>query len=179
MKKTLLISVLSAGIFTANAQLTDNVTLNIKIKPLQSIMVNPTSKTVDLVYSTADDFLKGVNVTQTNHLTVFSTGAFEIKVKPNAANLTSGASTIPVSDVTILATQSAGQSATNGLTGFTGTEIFLDSTKEVKIGGSTTSGGGPVDVKYGAGKDNKYLNRVNGKAETTYTVGLVYTIIAL
>lgn len=179
MKKIFLFFVLLAGIFTANAQLTDNVTLNVKIKPLQSIVVNPSSKTVDLVYSTEDDFLKGVSVTQLKHLKVFSTGAFEIKVKPNAANLTSGANAIPVGDISILATQNAAQSSTNGLTGFTGTETFLVASTDVKIGGSNSFGSGEIDVKYGAAKDNKYLNRVIGKTETTYTVSLVYSIIAL
>lgn len=179
MKKINLFFVLVAAIFTANAQLTDNVTLNVKIKPLQSIVVNPSSKSVDLVYSTEDHFLKGVSVTQLKHLKVFSTGAFEVKVKPAAATLTSGANSIPVGDISILATQNATQSPTNGLTGFTGTEIFLVAGSDIKIGGSTSFGSGEIDVKYGAAKDNKYLNRVIGKTETTYTVSLVYTIIAL
>ena len=60
----------------------DNVTVNIKFKPIQSIVVNPAAdhQTVDLVYATKDDYANGVSETRDNHLEIFSTGGFEVKV---------------------------------------------------------------------------------------------------
>ncbi|MEA5044149.1 MAG: hypothetical protein VB075_06160, partial [Petrimonas sp.] len=40
---------------------TDNVTLNIKFKPVQSITVNPAQKTVDLKYYTLENYRDGVS----------------------------------------------------------------------------------------------------------------------
>ncbi len=65
------------------SQTSDNVTLNVTLNPIQSLIVNPQQKTVDLTYSTKADYLNGVISKQENHLTVFSTGGFEIKVKSN------------------------------------------------------------------------------------------------
>ena len=59
----------------------DQVTVNIKFQPIQSIVVNPVSETVDLVYAEKEDYNNGVYKTIADHLTVFSTGGFVVNVK--------------------------------------------------------------------------------------------------
>lgn len=177
MKKAIVFLGLLGG-FAANAQATGDVTLNVNLYPLQSIVVNPT-KTVDLDYKTSADYLGGVSKTETNHLTVFSTSAFDIKVKTANTALTSaaaGSTAIPLNDIKIVATQGTAGTTSNLLT-FTGTPVTLSATEQV-IGGSTAAGSGNIDVKYAAAGNNDYLSRVVGAAKTTYTANLTYSIIA-
>jgi hypothetical protein len=61
----------------------DQVTVNLKFKPVQSIVVNPVQKPLTLTWymqrrMTTDN---GVSKTITDHLTVFSTGGFVVSVK--------------------------------------------------------------------------------------------------
>ncbi|ACU08634.1 hypothetical protein FIC_02199 [Flavobacteriaceae bacterium 3519-10] len=187
MKKGILFIGLLGGLFAANAQTastytnagpaTGNVTLNVNLYPLQSITVNPSSSVVNLDYKTSADYLGGVNKTEANHLTVFSTGAFDVKVKSNAASLTgpTGTTAIPLKDIQILATQGS----TNPLTGFTPlTAVTLTQNDQI-IGGSDTFGSGNINVNYKAAGNNEYLSRVvKGTTPTTYTASLTYSIIA-
>src|SRR5690554_6089287 len=89
---------------------TDDVTLNIVLKPIQSIVVNPATdhKTVDLVYSTMDNYKNGVQAVKEKHLTVFSTGGFQVKVKSGEFSPSETGRTINASDVTVLATNASG-----------------------------------------------------------------------
>src|SRR5690554_515498 len=88
---------------------TDDVTLNIVLNPIQSIVVNSATdhKAVDLVYTTMKDYNDGVSKTKGRHLTVFSTGGFEVKVS-SGEFLTNGTTDIDASDVTVLATNASG-----------------------------------------------------------------------
>ncbi len=185
MKKTILLAFLGAGLFTANAQTTnttsgpvsDNVTLNVNLYPLQSIVVNPSSKEVNLDYKTPADYLGGVNKTEDNHLEVFSTGAFVVNVKSTVSSLTGEGEAIPLNNIKIHATQGNTATTGNPLTGFSGTEVTLSET-DTSIGGSDTAGSGKINVNYSAASNNDYLSRVVGGAKTTYTANLVYSIIA-
>src|SRR5690554_4456234 len=58
----------------------DLVSLNIVLSPLQSIVVNPTQKVVNLVYENADNYNEGVIHELADHLTINSTGGFEVTV---------------------------------------------------------------------------------------------------
>ena len=181
MKKGILFIGLLGGLFAANAQdsKTANVTLNVNLYPLQSITVNPSSSVVDLDYKTSADYLGGVNKTEANHLTVFSTGAFDVKVMSNDVSLTgpSGTTAIPLSDIKILASQGTTATTSNPLT-FTGSVVTLSATEQV-IGGSSTYGSGNIDVNYKAAGNNEYLSRVvKGTTPTVYTASLTYSIIA-
>src|SRR5690554_7051473 len=56
------------------------VKLNIVLNPIQTIIVN-TQQDVDLVYKTIDNYGEGVLTTIKDHLKIFSTGGFEVKVE--------------------------------------------------------------------------------------------------
>jgi hypothetical protein len=91
------------SVFAQTTNNTDNVTLNIKLNPIQTIQVN--QKTVDIVYSKIDDYQNGVSEFRENHLQVFSTGGFFVTVKSNSDYLTSENNTnkIDAKDITVIA----------------------------------------------------------------------------
>ena len=106
------------GLFAESPTTTADVTLNIVLNPIQSIVVNPANdhKTVDLVYSTMKDYNDGVSKTKEKHLTVFSTGGFEVKVSSEEFLTNETGRTINASDVTVLATNVEGNNVTNTAT---------------------------------------------------------------
>jgi len=184
MKKVILaavalISVVFAG--TAHAQSkTDNVTVNIKLKPIHTLVVNAGQKIVDLVYTTEDDYNDGVaSPVLADHLKIFSTGAFEIQVK-TGGNFESNPSGESIDASSVTVTPSAG--TTKASTGAVYTEKTLSNSDQQII--SNTAGGRDltVNVKYaGAGAD-AYINKFSksrGVSENVFTAQVTYTILAL
>jgi hypothetical protein len=76
-------------------------TVNIELNAIQAILVNDDQ--VNLNYTTLDDYNQGVEITMTDHLTVYSVGGFIVKVKSNG-DFINGSNSIPASDVKITAT---------------------------------------------------------------------------
>ena len=68
------------SVFAQTTNNADNVTLNIILNPIQTIQVNSEQKTVDIVYSDIGHYQNGVSEFRENHLQIFSTGGFEVKV---------------------------------------------------------------------------------------------------
>lgn len=80
MKKSILVAVavMVAGIFTVNAQTTGNVTVNINLKKFQTLTVNQAE--VNINFEDEADYTNGASSAVMNdHLTVSSTGAFQVK----------------------------------------------------------------------------------------------------
>lgn len=171
-----LVSVIFAG--TANAQTaTDNVTVNIKLQPIHTIVVNSGQKTVNLTYTTKDHYDQGVNVDQADHLEIFSTGAFEVRVKTNG-DFKSGSEAIDANTVKL--TPSAG--TTKAISGSpTYTAVNLSGSDQPFIKSSAGGRDMKVSVNYkGAGSD-EYLNKFSksrGASENVYTAQVTYTILA-
>lgn len=158
---------------------TDDVTLNIVLKPIQSIVVNPATdhKTVDLVYSTMDNYKNGATeVVKVKHLTVFSTGGFQVKVN-SGEFLTNGTTNIDASDVTVLATNASGNNVANTAT----TAVSLGLTEGTLI--TSTEGGRSLeyDVTYNneLGKNDAYINLYEKDGVNTFTTTVTYTIAAM
>lgn len=156
---------------------TDNVTVNIRFKPIQAIVVNPSQKTVDLVYETKDHYASGVSSEQKDHLTVFSTGGFQVNVKSNGEfKRGDGAEVISAGDVKILASL-----GTNTAVGeFNEQALTTGDTPII-----TASEGGSVlnyNIKYdntAAGASYQYINRyIHDDAESVYTAQVTYTIVS-
>lgn len=155
---------------------TDNVTLNIKFKPVQSITVNPAQKTVDLKYYTLENYRDGVSTKMDDHLTVFSTGGFVVSVSTTTDKFVrSAGGEIPVSDITVTAENGTTTNST-----FTPEEVSLSIAPKALI---TTNAGGN-ELKYNitynntvAGKDYNYINNyIHPDAESVYTATVTYTI---
>jgi hypothetical protein len=159
---------------------TDNVTVNIKFSPIQSIVVTSAQKNVDILYASTDHYNNGVSVTKDDHLTVFSTGGFQVSVGTTTANFTragAGGGDIPVADVTVKA---ANGSTTNPEPTFA--DVALSTTPAALI--TTTKGG--RDLKYSVTYDNteggsdKYIDKYisSDGTESVYTATVTYTIAA-
>lgn len=57
------------------------VRLNIVLNHVQNLTVNASQESTTLTYNTVEDYKKGVEVVQKEHLNVFSTSPFVVKVK--------------------------------------------------------------------------------------------------
>lgn len=58
----------------------NSVTLNVNLYPIQTLMVNTSQKDVNLEFKTREDYRNGVVSQQQDHLTIYSTGGFQVKV---------------------------------------------------------------------------------------------------
>ena len=171
MKNLIIASFIVLGLSTVQAQ---NVTLNVKLKPIQTLVINTAQRSVDLEYSSKDDYKNGVTSTNNDHLSIYSTGGFEVKVKSNTVAMTNGAKTINTSSIQL--TPTAGSKAVSGATY---SIITLAETEKVIV--SSTSGGVDknISVAYkGAGADAYLDNYIAGQTPTVYTTELTYTIVS-
>src|SRR5690606_10684104 len=113
------------GAIPSNA--TDQTTLNVILNPIQTLVVNPAQKTVDLEYKNISDYAAGVSSTQEDHLKIYSTGGFIVTVQSAIDDMAraKGSETISASTIKI----KAENGSTNALTGATvGTEVSLSTT---------------------------------------------------
>ena len=170
-----------ASLFSVNSVMaestpseTDQVTVNIKLNPIQTITVNHESVLIE--YITKDDYNDGVSKKMDNHLTVFSTGGFEVQVKANSNFIRSEETDyIPASDVIIRPT---------ALDGYTVSETNLEVNSYKPI---ITSENGGRDISFGITYDNtqgggdKYIDKYDDKDVTkdnTFTAKVEYLIVA-
>nr|WP_314498754.1 hypothetical protein [uncultured Chryseobacterium sp.] len=172
MKKLIIASLVLLGAVTINAQ---NVTLNVRLKPIQTLIVNNLQKTVNLDYVTKDDYNNGVSSVNTDHLNIYSTGGFQVKVKSANAALQNGAKTIQSNTIQIKAT--AGSEAVNGAQYAQNVQLSANETTLV-----TSSNGGvnkKISIEYKGAGGNAYLdNYIAGQDPTVYTTELTYTIVS-
>ena len=177
MKKTFFLLSMLAGVLTAQAQVSDNATVNVKLYPIQTIVVNPDNKVVNLDYQTTTDYQDGVNVDNIDHLKIYSTGGFEVKVSA-AGDLTSSDATKNISAADIKITASAGTA--NPLTSTTSNtykSINLSNTNQLLVDNATGGVNKTVSVNYAAAGADAYVDKfINGENPTVYTTTVTYTI---
>ncbi len=165
----------AAGLFAfanANAQ---NVTLNVKLKQIQTLVVNTSQKVVNLEYVTKDDYVNGVTSVNPDHLNIYSTGGFQVKVKSANAAMQNGGKSIQANTIQIKAT--AGSEAVNGAQYSQNVQL---SANESTLVTSTTGGvNKKISIEYKGAGANAYLdNYVAGQDPTVYTTELTYTIVS-
>lgn len=149
------------------------VNLAIELNPIQTLVVNENQKSVILKYETLENYEKGVSSVNAGHLTVTSTGAYEVKVKAEKdvfeTDDKTGLNVIPTWDVVI---------TSSGAEGKTYSEKNLSGIEDRVIVESTDGGvDQKIDIKYAAKGGNEYLinNYVKGK-KVTLTNIVTYTI---
>ena len=156
MKKLILIifTLLSLNAYSQESQ---NVTLRVILRPIQSIIVN--QKDVLLEYITLDDYKKGVSKTMENHLTVYSTVGYSINVKGN--DLKANSFEIKNTDISI---NQEGLSVVN----------LTSDNKELLTSNEYTTGTN-YNITYSTEGNNKYFTPKYVKNQTYYTT-VTYTI---
>lgn len=173
MKKCILTSFALLGFVTLKAQ--QNVTLNVRLKPIQTLVVNNAQKVVNLDYVTKDDYANGVTSINADHLSIFSTGGFQVKVKSANAALQNGSKNIQANTLQIKA--SAGSDAVNGAQ--YAQNVQLSATETTLV--TSTHGGvdKKISIEYKGAGANAYLdNYIAGQDPTVYTTELTYTIVS-
>ena len=174
MKKGILVSVALLGFITIGAQ--QNVTLNVRLKPVQTLVVNNAQKIVNLDYVTKDDYANGVSSLNADHLTVFSSGGFQVKVKNANALLQNGSKHIKANTIQLKA--SAGTDAINGAQYAQGAILSANATTLVTSG--TGAANKKISIEYKGAGANEYMdNYIAGQDPTVYTTELTYTIMAM
>ena len=152
-----------------------NVTVNIILHPIQTITINSSQKDVNLEYHNIEDYEKGVLTTLDDHLSVTSTGSFQVNVASNQDSFTQSGSdkSIPVSDVLIIAANGSDNNLPQIFD-----NVLLSTNPESLI----RSGTGGMDLKYNVTYDNtaggadKYVNMTSGDTESVFTSEIIYTI---
>ncbi|WP_027388772.1 hypothetical protein [Chryseobacterium gregarium] len=173
MKKIIFAAFSLIGFVTLKAQQT--VTLNVRLKPIQTLVVNPSQKVVNLDYVTKDDYTNGVSSVNADHLNIYSTGGFQVKVKSANSALQNGAKNIQANTIQIKA--SAGSEPITGAQYAQNTQLSANETTLV----TSTVGGvdKKISIEYKGAGANAYLdNYIAGQTPTVYTTELTYTIIS-
>lgn len=177
-------SVMAEDVVTPTRSESASVTVNLKFKPVMSIMVNAASdhQNIDFLFDSQSNYNDGVTVPKKEkHLNVFSTGGFQVSLQTSGENFISGNTniTIPVKEVTVTATASEGNKLSYALLG-AGLELSNSSTPFIQ----SVSGGRSLDfdveyknpgfaaAKYINGYDKDFLT---GEA-TVFKTTLTYTI---
>lgn len=153
------------------------VTLTVELNPIQTLVVNESQKNVKLTYLDLDDYSKGAESKNEEHLTVTSTGAYEVKVQSEKdvfdTDDTENLNVIASADIQIIATGASKDG-----------DVFSTknlASNEARTIASSTEGGisKSINVTYKGAGDNKYLveNFVRGK-KVTLTNTVTYTIVA-
>ncbi|WP_175620421.1 hypothetical protein [Chryseobacterium schmidteae] len=165
----------AAGLFafaTASAQ---NVTLNVKLKPIQTLVVNKSQGEVNLEYTTTDNYANGVSSPNPDHLNIYSTGGFEVKVRSENAAMQNGGKNIQVSTIRLTAT--AGSNAVDGAQ--YSQNVALATTESTLVTSTTGGVNKKISVEYkGAGQDTYVNNYIANQDPTLYTTKLIYTIVS-
>jgi hypothetical protein len=168
--KGLAITLLFAGSSRlAQAQASDNATLNVVLADVRSITVNPAQNAVQLNFATATDYQTGVISNQVGHLIVTSTGGFQVKVKASGETLVNGANSIPVNTITLSPSINAGSTLPPGATFV---NVQLSSVPQPIIQSTNGSANVIFDVEYKASGGDPYINKPAGTYVTTITYSI-------
>lgn len=176
MKKiihTILFNFLAFGISYGQS---DQVILNIRLFPIQIIEVNPLQEIVYLEYKTTSDYAKGVQLEQSDHLSMYSTGGFVVKVSSTELSMPAEhGEAIPVSDIII----TPKQGILNPLIGATFSPAILSSEAATII---TNDAGGmnkTFSIHYQAMGNNEYVGRnIATESPKVFSTKIVYSIEA-
>ncbi|MGV0941877.1 hypothetical protein [Empedobacter sp. ULE_I140] len=158
----------------ALAQETATAKLNVKLNPIQTIVIGGTE--VNLEYTTKDDYSKGVTSNMIDHLIVYSTGGFAVKVRSENENLVreKGESKIAVKTINLVATLGSDNKSKS-----TFSKVVLDTSDKnlisSKVGGTDLK----FNVAYNGKGGDAYVNKYNNvEKPTVYTTTVTYTIEA-
>lgn len=157
-----------------NVSVSDLLTFNIRLHPIQTIEVTPLQKVVNLDYVTKADYENGVNVDQPDHLRVYSTGGFAVRVESSSPLKKTGSTEeIDVSDIIITPSSGSTESADTHYP-----EVNLTPAAQELISSTTGGVDRKFNINYRAAGVNKYVNRyVNLENPTVYTGTIMYSIM--
>lgn len=166
----ILISLFS--LYSLNTQAQNSVSLNVNLYPIQSIVINPNQQDVVLNYITKEDYNKGVQSEQTDHLIIYSTGGFQIRVN----SIVNSSKNPPLNSLSIAPSPGSKPIPSNNVS-YTSKNL---SELEQSIITSTTGGiDRNFNISYkGAGNDMYIEYYDSSTTPKNYTYNIVYTIVS-
>ncbi len=170
---------LTSGLAFAQPK-TATATLNVTLRPIQTILIGG-DNIVNLEYQTKEDYSNGVTSNMNDHLIVYSTGGFAVKVKSDKENLEYTSKDgkdhkIAVSTINLQASLGTGNELTKAK--FPEVKNLTNSDKNLissAVGGTDLK----FNVAYKGRGNNAYLNKYyNVENPNVYTTTVTYTIEA-
>jgi hypothetical protein len=164
----------------------DNVTVNLIFKPIQSIQVNTDQKSINFEYSTPQHYIDGLGTGRTqekiDHLTVYHSGGFDVKVASSGFKKGEAGDQIANDHVKVFASKGSNIATDRNNFDFT-TKPSLSAGTGKQFFSSTGGGMGMnfnVTYELFDTDENRaaYLDFTNGTTETTYTAEVTYTIVS-
>jgi len=157
--------------FNCELKAQNSVTLNVKLYPIQTLLVNASQNNVDLEYHTREDYKNGVTSEQRDHLTIYSTGGFQVKVSAVATTAEN-----PVEENITVLPSSGSKPLNSSHVVYTGKNI--SAVEQPIISATKGAIDKNVNISYiGAGADAFVgYTKNNRTANIGYTV--VYTIVS-
>lgn len=160
------------------AQKDAQANLNVRLYPIQTIEISG-EKSINLDYVTKENYASGVTKSMNDHLTVYSTGGFAVKVKSESDNLTYAKGKdkheIDLNTITI----NASKGTSNDLAEAEFAPVTLS--KEYKDLITSTVGGSKLNfnVDYQGQGSNNYINKYYSvESPNVYNTTITYTIEA-
>jgi hypothetical protein len=168
--------------YGGNRVSSDAVTVNLKFVPIQSIQVNPNQNTIDFVFDSPTDYTNGLAAgektqTQTDHLTVYHSGPFNVKVK-SSGFVNNGETLAETNHVNIRPKIGTNSEVTTAEVTYK--EVSLAATSGADFISSPIGGMGfTFDVTYDhVGDITKYINHNFNSTEKTYVATVTYEIFS-
>lgn len=154
----------------------DKTTINIRLFPIQTLEVNPSQKVVNLDYTTQEDYNNGVRLDEPDHLTMYSTGAFVVKVNTTNSSLQSNSgSDIPSSDILITPLEGS----INPLASAEFSSALLSTEPQTIISNDTGGINKTFGINYQAKGNQEYVDKyVANERFTAFTTDVIYSIEA-
>lgn len=149
----------------------NSVTLNVNLYPIQTLVVNPSQKVVNLEYNIREDYSNGVVSEQQDHLTIYSTGGFQVKVSAETAAADNGL----LDNITVIPTSGSNPLNQSHVV-YTNKKINQDEQPII----SATKGAinKNVNISYkGAGND-ALIEFAKSSTAVIHTYTVVYTIVS-
>lgn len=154
-----------------------SVTLSLRLSPIQTLLVNSSQKSIDLVYTDANDYRNGVTSEQKDHLKIFSTGAFTVNVQSESDEIKRSDGDESISAHTLKVKAAPG--ASNAMTDATVNEVSLSSTATNIITSGVGSANRTFNITYSGMGADAYVNKYyDNESPTIYSTTVTYTITA-
>lgn len=148
-----------------------SVKLSVVLAQVQSLTINESQSAVNLHFSKKEDFKNGVDINEPNHINVFSSGRFVVKVSTRGNLMSTDNRSIPASTIAVTPVASGGVTQIPGMT--TASNVALSEHEARTIIQSPVHGtiATSFDVLYHASGEG-YAQLDNG----TYSATVIYTI---
>lgn len=167
----LLVFLIGVGSMVTRGQ---NVRLNIVLHRAQSLTIHPQQDKITLSYSSIEDYKQGVHSLQAAHLSLFSTEAYEVKVKlanSEFISLLDGPSLKASLTGIMVSAQPLVKDAAISLG-----HVNLGTRESVIISSSQPSTGSTFDVTYSGPKGQELIEFASRHQSITMTNDIMYSI---